>query len=133
MDTFIEDYLYIEFCRYGIRFGVPKSREWLSDILPSLDENRFTQMLRVNRAVFNFIASKIEDNLLFHGENASLQFPVNVQLAVVLFRLGSTGESASIRKIAAVFGIGDGGTIDKITCRVFRVSCFSILNNVKSF
>lgn len=78
-------------------------------------------MLRVNRVVFTFILNKIKSNPLFLGENASLQIPVEIQLAIVLYRLGSSGEAASIRKIAAIFGIGDGGSIDKITKRVFKV------------
>lgn len=38
---------------------------------------------------------------------------------MTLFRLGASGDAASVRKIATLFGIGDGGTIDKITKRVF--------------
>lgn len=121
VDTLIEDILHVETCRYGVRFGVPKSREWLATVLPDLDDIRFTQMLRVRRDIFNYICSKIENSPVFHGSNSILQFPVQIQLAVTLFRLGSNGESASIRKIAALFGIGDGGTIDNITKRVFKV------------
>ncbi|XP_031328220.1 protein ALP1-like [Photinus pyralis] len=120
LDTLIEDLMIIETYRYTIRLTIPKSREWCSDILPHLDENRFIQMIRVNLGVFNFILSKIQNDPVFHGCNSCHQFPIQVQLAVVLFRLGSSGESASIRKIAAIFGIGDGGTIEKITSRVFK-------------
>lgn len=33
----------------------------------------------------------------------------------MLFRLGSNGDSASIRKTATLFGVGDGGTVINIT------------------
>uniref|UniRef100_A0A0A9XT22 Uncharacterized protein n=1 Tax=Lygus hesperus TaxID=30085 RepID=A0A0A9XT22_LYGHE len=51
---------------------------------------------------------------------SKLQFPVEVQLMIVLHRLGSNGEGASVAKIAALFGIGDGGRIDIITNRIFK-------------
>lgn len=57
---------------------------------------------------------------MFHGKNSSKQFTVFFQLALVMYRLGSNGNSASISKIAGVFGVGDGGTIDRVTRRVFQ-------------
>lgn len=121
IDTLIEDLLVVEIHRYGIRTKVPKSRNWIANVLPSLDDNRFTQMLRINREIFVYILSMIEKDPVFHGENSQLQLPVEIQLAIVLFRLGSSGEAASVRKMAAIFGVGDGGTFDKILHRVFKV------------
>lgn len=40
-------------------------------------------------------------------------------MAVTLFRLGGYGDAAGIRKIATLFGVGDGGTIDIMTKRIF--------------
>lgn len=88
---------------------VPKSREWYTEILPELDSARYTQMLRVNRSIFSVILNEIKDDPVFH--TSSIQFPTSIQIAIVLFRLGSSGESGSIRKMASVFGVGDGETI----------------------
>ncbi|GBP12937.1 Protein ANTAGONIST OF LIKE HETEROCHROMATIN PROTEIN 1 [Eumeta japonica] len=84
-----------------------------------MDDNRFRQMLRVDRTQFAHLLSLIENDDVF-AKCSGKQFPVDIQLAVVLYRLGSSGESASIRKIASTFGIGDGGTLTKITRRVFK-------------
>jgi len=48
-----------------------------------------------------------------------MQHPIDLQLAIVLFRLGSSGNSASVRKISTTFGVGDGGTLALFTERVF--------------
>lgn len=37
-----------------------------------------------------------------------------------MYRLNSCGSYVDISKIATMFGTGDGGTIDKITWRVFQ-------------
>ncbi|XP_017475630.1 PREDICTED: uncharacterized protein LOC108365917 isoform X3 [Rhagoletis zephyria] len=99
---------------------VPKSLEWRTTILPQLDEYRFQQMLRVTRDQFTFILSLIRNNIEFNKSHSVRQYSVDHQLAIVLFRLGSSGENAAIRKIASVFGVGDGETIYKITKRVFQ-------------
>lgn len=104
--------------RYGARNPIPRSKDWVVNILPSYDEKRFTSCLRVNRQQFSIILQEIQNDDLFSTAlNHQLQFPVHLQLAIVLHRLGGQGDTNL--KIAACFGIGDGGTIDKITKRVF--------------
>lgn len=76
--------------------------------------------MRCTREQFNVIIDLIKDNPVFHGKNSEKQFSVYFQLALVMYRLGSNGSGASIARIATLFGIGDGGTIDKITWRVFK-------------
>lgn len=107
-------------CRQGIRNPVPKSTHWRENILPLLDEGRFRHMLRVDRNQFNCLLSIIENDEIFSSAHSSKQLQVETQLAITLYRLGSTGESATFRKTAALFGVGDGGTLDKITNRVFN-------------
>lgn len=82
-------------------------------------------MLRCTRTQFNVILALIENHAVFHGKNSQKQFSVQFQLAIVLYRLGSNGEGATLGKVAALFGVGDGGSIDKITLRVFD-SIFSL-------
>lgn len=86
-------------------------------ILPNINDERFKMMVRVTREQFHFVLSKIESDPIFNcGPN--LQYSVAIQLALTLYRLGSYGDGASIARIAALFGIGDGGTIENITHRV---------------
>lgn len=104
--------------RYGALNLIPRSKEWDVNILPSYEERRFTSTLRVNRQQFSLILREIENDDLFStGLIHRLEFPVHFQLVIVLFRLGGKGDTNM--KIAAAFGIGDGGIIDKITKRVF--------------
>lgn len=105
--------------RYSFRGNVPKSFNWYNEILPNLDDMRFRILLRCSRQQFNVILALIENHQVFHGINSHKQFSVQFQLALVLYRLGSNGDGATLAKIASLFGIGDGGTIDKITTRVF--------------
>lgn len=107
--------------RRGFYSAVPKSDIWLNNILTTMDEDRFRQMLRVNRSQFTMLCDLISKDPEFNKAHSCKQFSIELQLAIVLFRLGSSGESASFRKIATVFGIGDGGTISIITKRIFKV------------
>lgn len=73
----------------------------------------------MERSTFYALLSKICPNTCFNSAS-NRQHPIAVQLSVTLFRLGAGGDGASIGKIAALFGIGDGGSLDIITKRVFR-------------
>ncbi|XP_053969424.1 uncharacterized protein LOC128869445 [Anastrepha ludens] len=75
--------------RRGVHLGIPKSNQWKLNVLEHLDENN------------------------------TIQLPIELQLKIVLYRLGSSGEGLSIRKVASLFGVGDGGTIQIVTRRVF--------------
>ncbi|XP_037932573.1 protein ALP1-like [Teleopsis dalmanni] len=77
--------------------------------------------MRVNKNQFAYLVALISEAEIFKKANGSKQFPIGLHLAIVLYRLGSSGESASIRKVAATFGIGDGATLMKITQRIFSV------------
>lgn len=116
--------LYDDLCvvlthRCGVRHFIPKSIVWQEEVLTKLDDDRFKVMLRMNRQQFTNLVMLISDDTEFRKSHSCEQFSVALQLAIVLYRLGSSGESASIKKIASIFGIGDGGTIYKITRRVF--------------
>jgi len=106
--------------RYAFRSNVPKNLSWFEETLQQYDEKRFKRMMRCTRVQFQTILDLIKDNPLFHGKNSGKQFSPYFQLALVMYRLGSFGSGAQIGKIASLFGIGDGGTIDKITWRVFK-------------
>ena len=100
--------------------SVPKTRKFWCEVLPELDEGRFRELVRVNWINFETILILIKNNPVFKGTRSCRQFPVSLQLLIVLYRLGCSGEGATLTKVASFFGIGDGGTIDIITTRVFR-------------
>jgi len=102
---------------------VPKSLAWLSQVLPNLDEMRFKIMMRMTRPQFGMILELIQHDPVFLNDKKQLS--VSTQLAIVLFRLGSYGSGNSIAKLATLFGVGDGGTVDRVTSRVFQVSLVS--------
>ncbi|XP_055543804.1 uncharacterized protein LOC129729319 [Wyeomyia smithii] len=123
----IEDYIFsktiAQYCRYAALFiigSVPKSRHFTANVLPNLDETRFKELIRVSWSSFKIILELIRHDGVFHTLQARKQFPVEIQLLIVLYRLGSYGEGASIAKLSAFFGIDDGGTIQIITDRVFK-------------
>lgn len=119
-DNLCENLGIIASCRYAVpRLPIPKSTEWISLVLPNISEDRFKMMIRMERATFHALLSRIQSNACFNPA-ANRQHSVAIQLAVTLFRLGASGDGASIGKIAALFGIGDGGSIDIITRRMFR-------------
>ncbi|GAB0098313.1 protein ANTAGONIST OF LIKE HETEROCHROMATIN PROTEIN 1 [Sergentomyia squamirostris] len=117
IDEFVMGLSVLERHRYLYRSKVAKCL-WYETTLPRYDDSRFLQYIRVSREEFHFILLEISTDPVFI-EKSGNQMPVEKQLALVLFRLGNSGDSASIAKIAALFGVGDGGTVDKITHRVF--------------
>ncbi|GAB0095856.1 protein ANTAGONIST OF LIKE HETEROCHROMATIN PROTEIN 1 [Sergentomyia squamirostris] len=116
MDDFYNCLALLENHRYLYRSKVAKCL-WFEEILPTYDDSRLLQYIRVSREEFTFILHEICTDPVFIAKSGN-QMPVEKQLALVLYRLGSFGDSSSIAKIAALFGIGDGGTLDNVTHRV---------------
>ena len=109
----------IEEIRYTVPFvhhSVPKAAHFLNDIFPHMDENRFKQFARCSRTQLKTILGLIQDDKVFDGARSGKQFPIEMQLVITLYRLGASGEGATLTKMAALFGVGDGGTI--------QVGCF---------
>ncbi|KAK4876873.1 hypothetical protein RN001_009379 [Aquatica leii] len=122
LDEFFMNYLVTMFFRYGVPFergSIPKSRDVMINVLPNFDENRFRQMVRVNWRTFNIILNLIKDDDVFNGQNSWKQLPIKYQLTITLFCLGCYGKGSSIRKVATLFGVGDGDTVSNITKMVF--------------
>ncbi|XP_037946997.1 protein ANTAGONIST OF LIKE HETEROCHROMATIN PROTEIN 1-like [Teleopsis dalmanni] len=129
MDEFHDNLLIVLSNRYCIRTpsnSVPKLLDWHKNVLPHMNDNQFKEMLRVNREQFQHLLTLIEKSEVFQKPYSNKQLPIELQLAIVLYRLGSASENVSTRKIANLFGIGGGGTVDKITRRVFE-AFFNIL------
>jgi hypothetical protein len=91
------------------------------------DDERFRQEIRLSRDKFTELLGLIQHDPLFHTEKELQQFPVHVQLAMSLYRFGHSGTGASIYAVARQFSMGDGSTVCRVTNRVIKVICVSLL------
>lgn len=80
------------------------------------DHHRFVSMLRVIPESFQFMLQLIEDHPIFQTQSHRPQSPVEVQLAVTLYRMGRFGNGASVEDIARMAGISEG-TVETFTNR----------------
>ncbi|KAJ7091771.1 hypothetical protein C8R44DRAFT_647289 [Mycena epipterygia] len=91
--------------------------------LPLLDHFReyslqsWRRKLQVEPNTFDALLKMIQDDMIFYKNSNNPQFPVEVQLAVFLFRIGHYGNAASPYDTASWAGMSVGG-VDKCTDRV---------------
>ncbi|KAG4070931.1 hypothetical protein HA402_001368 [Bradysia odoriphaga] len=114
LDDLLHDLNTITMFQYSI---VPKNLSWYES---THDAQRFRRLIRCTRSQFEIILNLISDHECFNGPNSDKQFTVAFQLALTLYRLGSNGDGSTILKISRLFGVGNGGTIDRVTQRVFK-------------
>lgn len=89
------------------RIPMPFSTDLRDRVLSGYNDEQFRNILRVTPGQFNILVGIIRDNIQFQADNPFIpQAPVEVQLKVALFRLGTKG--VSIKKVAWVFGVSDG-------------------------
>ncbi|RXW14818.1 hypothetical protein EST38_g11040 [Candolleomyces aberdarensis] len=82
------------------------------------DHMRFMKMLRVSPIVFDFVLACIKDHPVFTNQSNVPQTPVDVQLAVTLYRMGRYGNAASVSDIARNCGLSVG-SVEHFTDRCF--------------
>lgn len=116
----MQDLEVIQTFRYSYKSTVPKNLSWYEETFPKYDDIRFRSLVRCSPIQFQSILNEIRSHNVFNGFNSQKQFTVDFQLALVLYRLGSNRDGTTVRKISCLFGVGDGGTIDRITSRVFE-------------
>lgn len=63
------------------------------------DPKRFSRNLRVSPQTFDALVARIENNPVFSTGAYVEQAPVEIQLAVVLYRFGHDGNAASVEGI----------------------------------
>ncbi|XP_018802457.1 PREDICTED: uncharacterized protein LOC108977300 [Bactrocera latifrons] len=80
--------------------NVSKCLESKTNVLDYLDDGHYQQMLRVSGDQFTLLLSLIKDSAQFNNAQTIRQFSIEPQLPITLYRLGSSGESAAIRKVA---------------------------------
>jgi len=88
------------------------------------DLNQFLRIVRVSPFVFNSIVDMIEHDLVFQNNSQHEQTPVDVQLAVALYRMGRYGNGASLEDVAQFAGIGKGTVVD------FTRRCFTAIERL---
>ena len=76
-------------------------------------------MLRVSPFVFEFLLDLIKDHKVFHNNSNVPQTPVDVQLAVTLYRMGRFGNGACLEDVACHAGYSEGA-IEDFTNRCFE-------------
>ncbi|KIO22284.1 hypothetical protein M407DRAFT_79390 [Tulasnella calospora MUT 4182] len=72
------------------------------------EKHRFVQMLRVTPEAFHHILSLIQDHPIFMCRGPRPQAPVELQLAVTLYRAGRYGNGSSVGDIARIAGVSEG-------------------------
>jgi hypothetical protein len=96
---------------------------WEFALNPS-DHHRFVNMLRVSPDVFLVLLDLIEDHPIFQNDSNNAQAPVQVQLAVTLYRMGHYGNGASLEDIARFAGVSEGSVEN------FTEQCFTAIESL---
>jgi hypothetical protein len=111
----------------------PKSRDFVSHVLPLLDESDFKEQYRMFPDSFRRILAYIEDHPIFYTDSEIRpQESPQFQLQVALKRFGSEASSAaSWSAISKQFGIGKG-TVGDYTNRV-TIALMSLWDRVISW
>jgi len=81
------------------------------------DWKRFRLNLRVSPSTFDELVGYIQDHPIFQNRSNCPQYPIEIQLAIALFRFGHDGNAASVEAIAQWAGVSVGLVV-KATRRV---------------
>lgn len=90
------------------------------------DDRHFRVEARMSKACFWRLVELIQEDEVFRNNSYKDQDPVEHQLLVCLFRLGTHGNGASVAHTASYFQLGDGSVV-KYTFR-----CFSAIYRLRS-
>ncbi|KAI0753036.1 hypothetical protein C8Q80DRAFT_1053153, partial [Daedaleopsis nitida] len=80
----------------------------------------FRTELRVNPATFHRLVIRLQDDPVFTNQSPNAQLPVEVQIAITLYRFGHFSNAASLQKVANWAGYGKG-MVDFVTRRVMAI------------
>ncbi|CAG8608261.1 13254_t:CDS:2, partial [Cetraspora pellucida] len=79
---------------------IPKSYNWVQNCLFNYRDKEFRKTLRMDKETFWILVDKIKFHPVFYSNSNNNQTDIAIQLAVVLYRLGS---NASLWTIAVLF------------------------------
>ncbi|KAI5777311.1 hypothetical protein EDC01DRAFT_624108, partial [Geopyxis carbonaria] len=86
----------------------------------SKDSIRFRRNLRVSSSTFDILLAKVGSNPVFNDDNSRRkQLPVNMQLAIALYRFGHNGSASTVEHVAQWSGVS-AGMVVKATRRVMK-------------
>ncbi|KAJ7722966.1 hypothetical protein B0H16DRAFT_1272303, partial [Mycena metata] len=71
-------------------------------------EDHFRQALRVSPQTFDTLITRLEKDPVFFNNSNQPQLPVELQVAVALYRFGHDGNAASMQSVANWAGLGKG-------------------------
>ena len=92
---------------------------------PWLTDDEFLQKYRMHRDSFKRIVSLIRNHPVFQSNGKKKQTPVEYQLLVFLYYIGTAGSGASSPWCRQVFGIGRG------TCNSYRMRVVTALRSLR--
>lgn len=97
------------------RRRIPKSLDWRSRNDEVLTDRMFQMHYRMSRDSFQALLRLIEHHPIFHNNSRCPQKPVELQLRVFLYHLGSNGTGGSKVKVGQYHGIGEGTVYDYVS------------------
>ena len=100
------------------RDPIPQS-DGVRNLLHQFPDNTFKQIVRCSKTNFARIVEYIKDDPVFSNNALVSQYSVEIQVMVVLNRLGCDGNGASVGALGRMFGISTG-SVHNFTNRVFR-------------
>ena len=93
--------------------------DYMNTILMNLPNDKWKEDVRMTRDAFKLVVDLIKNDQVFHNDSNNKQAPVEIQLAVALYRFGTYGNGASTIQVAKKFGVAVG-TTELYTNRVIR-------------
>lgn len=92
----------------------------LHHVLTNLKHERpdeFRADLRITPATFDALVEQISNDPVFANNSGNPQLPIEIQLTVMLYRLGHDGNASGLRSTSKWAGVGKG-TVHKYTRRI---------------
>ncbi|CAG8532683.1 13039_t:CDS:1 [Dentiscutata heterogama] len=91
-NTEFDEYLalYYKILNSKINYNkIPKSYDWVQNCLFNYRDKEFRKTLRIDKPTFWMLVDKIKFHPVFYSNSNNNQTNITIQLAVVLYRLGS--------------------------------------------
>lgn len=95
------------------RTSLPKSSAWYTDVLLKSSDSRFREYMRMSRPTFHVLLDLVRTHAadLFMPRRGAAQMPLELQLALTLYRLGCYGNAARLNAVADCFGVSPGAVV----------------------
>ncbi|KDQ17170.1 hypothetical protein BOTBODRAFT_155948 [Botryobasidium botryosum FD-172 SS1] len=104
---------------YAHRYELPRNERTrpVPQLPHALNTNKharpdlFRRDLRVSPVTFDRLVAHIEDHAVFSNNSEHAQMPVEMQLAIALYRFGHEGNAVGLDKVADWAGVGKGTVV----------------------